>query len=1347
LQNTGYLGDIESIKDIAAGQYHSLAVDADGSIFAWGSNQYGQAGAENDFGATPALHTCSWYYGPSECAWYPYQLLDQPTPNRVKAVEAGFDHSLALDNGGDVWAWGRNTNGQLGDGTFTDSDVPLRLPGLSSQGQTLQMAAGGAHSIVITDEVLYRVWGKNKYGQLAHDTTPDIIPVAPNFYQEKIEIPTPAIDGFGAEFGELVAFDVPGDPFAVAGWNTYTYLSNEILLPGESRVFRVTATVPQTVVDTVLVNQAGAMYLYDPIPTDPGVPVVPAPGSFGDGLLPGGVSTWGIPGNPLCVTDNNLPNRLDPAVEPRGLQCDQVPVEIPAVTVGIEIVKEAFWRVEAEACALLEDSAAMADCFTALVPLPSGETWADNAVTDVVWRYTVTNTGGLAITDLTVTDTATLTTVEPAPPAVEPVETPDPVETTTITDVTIFKCSQHWQGCVDQGVVGTMPGGASDPLPAGASDFWWSAEPTTAPQGAGRMQLVFDLNRDFPGTPDIPLCDERVGGKGYKSCEPDGIVGFAVSAGGAYGPVTIDWGDGTVETFTGPTKLTDGTSNLSTDIFGGANPYAYTGHGEANIRTHRYNYDAKLCAIKPLNCEYIVTVTGDYRHFGFWYEDRDTADHFGGPAAKGMYAHLIGALVAVQQWDADLPFTAALAFADAVNLTDVVTPPSSISDMNGMFTDAWRFNDPRVSNWDVSNVGNMWAMFSGAVTFNQNLSRWDTHTVGAASQWCIDEAVLNGEDPDLVCWDSGFGRMFDHAYSFNNGGDPWTDNPMYCPFTHGEFLYAEHTTLCADWVANYGSLGAAQPLTWDTHSAQTMWAMFRNAEHFNADISGWDTHNVNAMGNMFQNAIGFNQPIGTWNVSHVSGDYNDWAMAYMFAGAWNFYQPLCQWDVSADPNHQWFASSAGSFEGDTWLHPNWGGAPGCAAPPAGDMQLVFDTSLDHDGLVGFGMSAGGSYGPVEVCWGDEDITGLPCDIYDAGNSWWHPFNGSTSAQSDGTCTVTDTECWGLTELREHTYADYGVSGHEYTVTITGKFEHFGVPGALVFNDAHGFDPWIESLVRVPVWNNTNTKTVLFGFLGAANLEAVTEPPHSVTDMGWMFALATHFNDPSLEHWNTKNVTDMTAMFSFATDFNVYIKSWNTSNVTSMMAMFAYAPSFNAYLGFWDVSNVANMSQMFEAAASFDGADLDKWNVSNVTNMDGMFADATSFNWKIGTWDVSKVEFMERMFSGASAFDQPLGKWNVSNVTKMGLMFQGAVAFNQDISAWNVSSVYDMHNMFYGATLFNQNISCWDVSSVDSLPNMPDDFDTNSGFEGNTAIQPDWANPASGMRCIIKPTPTATKKPI
>ena len=175
----------------------------------------------------------------------------------------------------------------------------------------------------------------------------------------------------------------------------------------------------------------------------------------------------------------------------------------------------------------------------------------------------------------------------------------------------------------------------------------------------------------------------------------------------------------------------------------------------------------------------------------------------------------------------------------------------------------------------------------------------------------------------------------------------------------------------------------------------------------------------------------------------------------------------------------------------------------------------------------------------------------------------------------------------------------------------------------------------------------------------------------------------------------------------------------TSGVTNMNALFQAKPSFNADISHWDTSSVTDMSYLFAQSPSFD-QDISAWDTSSVTNMQGLFGQA-SFNKNIGGWDVSSVTSMQEMFSSNQQFNQDISGWKTGSVTNMKKMFFNS-RFNQAIGNWNTSSVTDMTQMFMLDSSFNQDLSNWCVEKIASLPTQ---FDSNSGFSGQTDKQPNW----------------------
>lgn len=108
------VSEMDSILSVAAGSSHALALDPEGTVWSWGYGNQGQLGdGTSGFGAERAVPA-------------PVDGLTD-----VVQIAAGGDSSFAVKRDGTVWAWGRNTDGQLGDGTFENRPVPVQIPALT----------------------------------------------------------------------------------------------------------------------------------------------------------------------------------------------------------------------------------------------------------------------------------------------------------------------------------------------------------------------------------------------------------------------------------------------------------------------------------------------------------------------------------------------------------------------------------------------------------------------------------------------------------------------------------------------------------------------------------------------------------------------------------------------------------------------------------------------------------------------------------------------------------------------------------------------------------------------------------------------------------------------------------------------------------------------------------------------------------------------------------------------------------------------------------------------------------------------------------------------------------------
>ncbi|HLP22116.1 MAG TPA: T9SS type A sorting domain-containing protein, partial [Chitinophagales bacterium] len=86
----------------------------------------------------------------------------------VTAICTGYRMSMALKSDGTVWTWGENTHGQLGDGSTTDRNLPVQVMGLSG---IVAIAAGNIHCLALKNDGTVWAWGFNDQGELGNGST------------------------------------------------------------------------------------------------------------------------------------------------------------------------------------------------------------------------------------------------------------------------------------------------------------------------------------------------------------------------------------------------------------------------------------------------------------------------------------------------------------------------------------------------------------------------------------------------------------------------------------------------------------------------------------------------------------------------------------------------------------------------------------------------------------------------------------------------------------------------------------------------------------------------------------------------------------------------------------------------------------------------------------------------------------------------------------------------------------------------------------------------------------------------------------------------------------------------
>ena len=153
-------GTSGTVAQVAAGGFHSLVVTSTGELYAFGDNDAGQLGTTTHETAsadpTPTAVTLPGETGP------------------VTQVAAGEFFSLAVTSTGQLYAFGENRFGELGNKTNNETERPnptptlVTLPGAS--GPVTQVAAGDDHSLALTATGQLYAFGENRFGELGNKT-------------------------------------------------------------------------------------------------------------------------------------------------------------------------------------------------------------------------------------------------------------------------------------------------------------------------------------------------------------------------------------------------------------------------------------------------------------------------------------------------------------------------------------------------------------------------------------------------------------------------------------------------------------------------------------------------------------------------------------------------------------------------------------------------------------------------------------------------------------------------------------------------------------------------------------------------------------------------------------------------------------------------------------------------------------------------------------------------------------------------------------------------------------------------------------------------------------------------
>ena len=452
---------------------------------------------------------------------------------------------------------------------------------------------------------------------------------------------------------------------------------------------------------------------------------------------------------------------------------------------------------------------------------------------------------------------------------------------------------------------------------------------------------------------------------------------------GLYGTVnvTVNWGDGTTNTYT------------------------TTG---AKTKT----YAAGVTGLVTVTISGQLTQFGHGRSFGVNQSGLVRVDNIGfGLGLTGLsgafvnvganFAYINPALPP-QVTDCSYMFYSSEAFPADITLLDV----SNVQNFTGMFEDCFVFNQP-IGTWNTSAATNMSSMFFRAFTFNQPIGAWDTSAVTNMAAMFASEATMAFNQP-IGTWDVSKVTTFENMFgagglnaiqSFNQNIGAW--NTVSATNMAGMFgLYNTGGSVTGSIAFNNG--GSSSINNWNVSNVTNMRGMFGQnvvtittgiATHaFNQPLNNWNVSKVTNFNNMFLGAKSFNSSLAGWNLSAASGN-----VAYMFGLGCPFNNDVTGWVLPANISIL-FASSV-------FNHPS---IVGWNTSAVTNMSSMFDSnSVFNQAIGGWDTSAvtnmagmfGNAYSFNQAIggWNTSAVTNMAGMFTQTRSGFTHAFNQSISS--------------------------------------------------------------------------------------------------------------------------------------------------------------------------------------------------------------------------------------------------------------------------------------------------------------------------------------------------------------
>jgi alpha-tubulin suppressor-like RCC1 family protein len=146
-----------TVKQLSVGYYYTCVIASDDKAYCWGYNNYGQLGNNTKTGSL-----------------IPVAVSQGAMPSlTVKQLSVGCYHTCVIASDDKAYCWGRNSNGQLGNNSTTDSSIPVAVytSGVLNGKTIKQIFAGTFHTCTVASDDRIYCWGRNDFGQLGNNST------------------------------------------------------------------------------------------------------------------------------------------------------------------------------------------------------------------------------------------------------------------------------------------------------------------------------------------------------------------------------------------------------------------------------------------------------------------------------------------------------------------------------------------------------------------------------------------------------------------------------------------------------------------------------------------------------------------------------------------------------------------------------------------------------------------------------------------------------------------------------------------------------------------------------------------------------------------------------------------------------------------------------------------------------------------------------------------------------------------------------------------------------------------------------------------------------------------------